>query len=135
MPYRWSGPAPDGSHTLRLWPHRALSPRGFAVFIAITALLFALPLLALLGGPALWFVLAPVLAALWAIWTAIRRNSRMAERGEVLTLSRARLTLTHTLTDPPLTWQANPYWVRVTVHRSGGPVADYLTLTGEGRAV
>ena len=32
-------------------------------------------------------------------------------------------------------WQANPYWVRVTLHVTGGPVPNYLTLKGDGREV
>jgi uncharacterized membrane protein len=32
-------------------------------------------------------------------------------------------------------WEANPYWLRVTLHETGGPVPHYLTLKGEGREV
>lgn len=135
MPYTWDAPQRDGTRRLALYPHRALTPRGFAAFIAATAVLFTFPLTALLGGPALWFVLLPALVVLWGVWTAIRHNSREAGRGEVMTLSRERITLTHTLTDPPLTWVANPYWVRVQIHPTGGPVEHYLTLKGDGREV
>ena len=34
-----------------------------------------------------------------------------------------------------LEWQANPHWVRVTLHKTGGPVPNYLTLRGNGREV
>ena len=32
-------------------------------------------------------------------------------------------------------WQANPHWVRLTLHASSGPVPNYLTLKGDGREV
>ncbi len=32
-------------------------------------------------------------------------------------------------------WQANPHWVRLTLHPTAGPVPQYLTLTGNGREV
>ena len=32
-------------------------------------------------------------------------------------------------------WQANPYWVRVTLHETGGRVPQYLTLSGNDREV
>ena len=32
-------------------------------------------------------------------------------------------------------WEANPYWVRVTRHVRGGPVPHYLTLSGGPREV
>lgn len=135
MPYNWTTDPDEGSRVLILRPHRSLTPRGFALFIGATALLFALPLLSLLGGAALWFVLAFAGLCLWGVWAAIVRNSRAAARGEVLALSRDRIALTHTLTNPPLSWDANPYWVTVHVRTEGGPVANYLTLKGNGREV
>ena len=32
-------------------------------------------------------------------------------------------------------WEANPYWVRAKLHTKGGPVPNYLTLTGGAREV
>ena len=32
-------------------------------------------------------------------------------------------------------WQANPHWVRLMLHPTGGPVPHYLTLAGNGREV
>ena len=32
-------------------------------------------------------------------------------------------------------WEANPYWLRVTLHETDGPVPNYLTLKGDGREV
>ncbi|WP_284165072.1 DUF2244 domain-containing protein [Frigidibacter sp. SD6-1] len=135
MPYIWTSGPDEGSRALTLRPHRSLTPRGFVLFIGATAALFALPLLSLVGGAALWFVLAFAGLCLWAVWIAIARNSRAAGRGEVLTLTRDRITLIHALADPPRTWEANPYWVTVQLRPEGGPVAHYLTLKGNGREV
>lgn len=149
MPYRWdmiteapeqSGASPvQASGTARfrltLWPHRSLTPSGFVTFIAATVLLLALPVLALLGQPALWFVLAFATPVVWAVWVALRRTSRDAHRGEILTLTPDRLTVEHTLTAPPRTWETNPYWVQVRLTPTGGPVPDYLTLKGGGREI
>lgn len=144
MPYRWDkiSEAPEQSgafgfpaERLTLWPHRSLTARGFVWFIGATALFAVLPLLALLGQPALWFVLAFAGPALWATWAALRANSRAAAKGEVLTLTPDRLSLVHTLTTPPLRWETDPYWVQVRLSPTGGPVPDYLTLKGEGREV
>jgi len=32
-------------------------------------------------------------------------------------------------------WEANPHWVRVETHSTGGPVPDYVTLQGGPREV
>lgn len=144
MPYRWdmiteapeqSGASPVQATRLTLWPHRSLTPSGFVTFIAATTLLLALPVFALLGQPALWFVMAFATPVVWAVWIALRRTSREAGRGEVLTLTPDLLTVEHTLTAPPRTWETNPYWVQARLHPTGGPVPDYLTLIGEGREI
>lgn len=144
MPYRWeeTGKAPDQSgafstvRLLRLWPHRAMNARGFATFITATALLFAVPLLSLSGRPALWFVFVFAALAVWAIWTALRRNASDLSVTEELILTGDRITLTHRpAKGPEKLWSANSHWVRVTLYADGGPVADYLTLSAEGREV
>lgn len=134
MPYRWSGDPATGQR-LDLWPHRSLSVRAFAAFIAATAVGLALPLTSLLGRPALWFVLVPAALTLAALWLALRRNSREARRGEVLTLDRQRIEVVNRMRAAPRTWTANPYWTEVRIRPEGGPVPDYLTLKGAGREV
>jgi len=32
-------------------------------------------------------------------------------------------------------WDCNPFWVRVHLHETGGPVPNYVTLSGNGREV
>lgn len=135
MPYSWDR-RDKTEQRLRLWPHRSLPPAGFAAFIGITAALFLVPLTAHLGHPALWFLLAFMLAVLWLTWTLIRRNTRDGSLTEVLTIHQDEAELVRL--DPDgrrREWKANPYWVRVVLHKTGGPVENYLTLKGGDREV
>lgn len=137
MPYQWLTPPPTGTEAeLRLWPHRSLPRRGFVWFIGGTAAALAVPLLAVLGSPILWGLLPFMLIVLWALWWALSRSYRDGAILEVLRLDRGRVTLTRD--DPQrgrLEWDCNPHWVTLTLHRSGGPVPDYLTLKGGRREV
>lgn len=135
MPYEWL-PSRDGTQHLHLWPHRSLTRRGFVGFVGLTAALIALPLLGTLGTPVLWALLPFLLGTIWAIWFALRKNGRDREIVEDLALTARRVTLVrHGPKGRRQAWEANPYWVRVTLHPTGGPVPNYLTLTGEGREV
>jgi uncharacterized membrane protein len=136
MPYQFLPQTPDGSTRLRLWPHRSLPRRGFVWFIAITAALLCLPLIALLGSVLLWALLPFPLAAIAAIWFALEHSYKTGTLTEVLTLTPTTVTLErHNPSAPDQSWQANPHWVRLTLHREGGPVPHYLTLTGNNREV
>jgi len=142
MPHVWddcpaAGPdQPGPAARLRLWPHRSLGARGFAVFIAVTAALAALPLLAVLGTVAMWALLPFMLGTLALIWAALRRSQRDGALVEVLTLARDGVHLRREEPDGTRRdWQANPYWVRAILHDEGGPVANYVTLRGGGREV
>lgn len=135
MPYEWLPPDGDPQR-LQLWPHRSLTQRGFVWFVGLTAALIGLPLVVHLGTPVLWALLPFLLAAIRAIWFALRKNGRDRDIVEVLTLSPTRVTLTrHGPKGRRQDWEANPYWLRVTLHPTGGPVPNYLTLKGEGREV
>lgn len=135
MPYEWHPPQ-DGTERLRLWPHRSLTQRGFVWFIATTAVLIAVPLAAVIGSPVLWALLPFVGGALWAIWAALRKNGRDRAIVEDLTLAGTEVTLVrHGLGRQRKVWQANPHWVRVSLHETGGPVPNYLTLRGAEREV
>lgn len=135
MPYEWL--PPDGTEQrLHLWPHRSLTQRGFVWFVGATAALIALPLLGSLGSPVLWMLLPFLLAAIWAIWFALRKNGRDRDIVEDLRLAPDRVTLVrHGPKGKRQDWTANPYWLRLTLHETGGPVPNYLTLKGEGREV
>lgn len=136
MPYRWTETSPQAPKTLLLWPHRSLPARGFAWFIGLTAALLSVPLLAVLGSPILWALLPFLLATVAGIWIALRRNNRDRSVTETLTLTRDTATLVRREPDGTTrTWQANSHWVRVSLYPTGGPVGDYLTLSGERREV
>ncbi len=128
MPYEWHDDG--GARVLRAWPYRSLPRKGFVWFIAITALLFALPLLAVLGSAILWALLPFILLTIGGVWWAIERSYRSGTTQERLELSPQLLRLTRS--DPGRAdriWQANPYWIRAVLRP--GPVESYLVLTGD----
>lgn len=136
MPYEWTAPTEGTPSRLQLWPYRSLPRRGFVGFFAITVAFVALPLLSVLGSPVLWFILIFIVLALSGMWMALNRSYRDAEIIENLTLDRDQLTLTrHGPRGRRQDWQANPYWVQIRLHETGGPVPNYLTLKGDGREV
>ncbi|WP_037281277.1 DUF2244 domain-containing protein [Rubellimicrobium mesophilum] len=141
MPYSWTEPTlrpdePAPVAQLRLWPHRSLPRSGFVRFFGATAALGTVPLLAVLGSPILWGLLPFVLLTLGGLWAAIQFSYRTGEVVEELRLWPDRLELTRTEPRRPVRrWEANPHWVRPALHATGGPVPNYLTLTGAGRTV
>ncbi len=135
MPYEWLPPR-DDTRTLRLWPYRSLTQTGFVWFVGITSGLIALPLLTLIGQPVLWGLLPFVVAAVTAMWWALRRSARDRAIVEELSLSRDLIQLTRRNPKGPIQcWDANPHWVRLNIHATGGPVPHYVTLNGNGREV
>lgn len=142
MPYRWTEPtpAPGGEAPpvaqLRLWPHRSMPRSGFVRFFGVTAALAAVPLLTVVGSPVLWGLLPFFLVTLGALWAAIQFSYRTGEVVEELRLWPDRLELVRSEPRRPVRrWEANPHWVRPALHQTGGPVPNYLTLTGAGRTV
>ena len=134
MPYQWTQSPGTATAELHLWPHRSLPKSGFVWFIGATAVLLALPLVSQLGTPGLWVLLPFLLATLSAIWIALQHSYRIVT--EDLTLTPDRITLhRHNPRAADQTWEANPHWVRTTLHPTGAPVPHYLTLTGGGREV
>lgn len=134
MPYALTRSGPEWD--LRLWPHNALKARGFVAVIAGSAVVLALPLLAVLGHPVLWGLLPFAALALGGLWLALRRNWRDRSMIEEMHLSRRALRLRRLNPRGPVQeWQADPHWVSLHLTPQGGPVEDYLTLTGGGREV
>ena len=132
MPYRWT----DTHDRLTLWPHRSMTNGGFVTFMSATAILLAIPLGAVLGSHALWWLLTPMVVAVGGLWLALARSDADARLTEVLTLAPDRVDLVRTNPKgPEQTWTANPYWVDVALHPKGGPVENYVTLKGNGRTV
>ena len=140
MPYEWLPPNPDlrpaPEARLHLWPYRSLPRKGFVLFIGGTCALVLVPMLSVLGSPVLWGILPFFALAIWGMWAALSRSYRDGEIVEDLILSRDSLTLTrHGPRGRRQDWQANPHWVSVQLHPTGGPVPNYLTLRGSGREV
>lgn len=135
MPYEWLPPS-DDTQRLHLWPYRSLPRRGMVWFIGGTALFIAVPLIGVLGTPVLWALLPFLLATIAAIWWALERSFRDGEIVEDLTLTPDQMSLVrYGPRGKRQDWQANPHWVRLTLHATGGPVPQYLTMKGEGREV
>ncbi|SFJ16303.1 DUF2244 domain-containing protein [Celeribacter neptunius] len=154
MPYLWtpsadsflgpagtrhdSSPPPtepeDGAPLLRLelWPHRSLKGKGFSAAIWLMFLGGLIPIVPFIGTIAFWVLLIFMMTALTALWTALRRSDRDRLREELL-IWHDRVTLSHwPEKGARLDWQANPYWLRLSLHPSNGKVEQYLTLKGGG---
>ncbi len=146
MPYVWEhekSAAPDRSGAvlphrwrLTLWPQRSAGAGGLAGFVGLTAALLTVPVLALLGSPALWILMAFAGTALAGLIVALRLALRRGMVREDLVLGAESLTLERRRKGAePLYWQANPHWVSPRLYPEGGPVPFYLTLQGSGREV
>jgi len=106
------------------------------LFLAATIVLISLPLFAVLGTIVLWGLLPFLLLAIGGMWYFLERSYRDGTVLETLTLRPDSMTLIRSdPRGPERRWQANPYWVRVSLHPTGGPVEDYLTLSGNDREV
>lgn len=120
---------------LTIWPNRSLSRRGFAWVLGIVAAGLALPIIPLLGTSLALGLIPFSLAALLALYVALRRSyadGRLTERiriwHDLVTVERREPR------GAVRRWQANPHWVRLSL-RDDGPVERYLTLTGGGREI
>jgi uncharacterized membrane protein len=135
MPYALTSSAPL-RWNLRLWPHNALGARGFAVVIAFSAGVLALPMLAVLGRAVLWGLLPFAALVVWGLWLALRRNWRDRAIVEEMHLSRDEVHLRRIGPRGGVQeWHAHPQWIALHLAASGGPVEHYLTLTGGTREV
>lgn len=141
MPYEWiapEDPAPKSAPAaeLHLWPYRSLLRRDFVTFIAATAAMVLLPLIAVMGSPVLWGLLPFFAIAVGGIWYALQRNQKDGEILEELRIWPDRITLDHTHPRRGhLTWEANPYWVQVKLDPHHEKTPNYLTLKGSDRVV
>ncbi len=107
------------------------------MIVILSVFLFGLiPLLAVLGSVILWGLLPFLLLTVVGLWLAIQTNYRARSVFEILTLTGTKAHLVHH--DPrkgPQEWTCNRYWARPEMHKHGGPVPNYVTLTGDGREV
>ena len=134
MPYEWS----ESSDPLKLsaWPYRSMPKRGFFAVMVMAMGLIAIPLLSVLGTMVLWGILPFAILAIGGLYLAIMRSYRDGDLLEELTLEPGHVALVrYNPRGAHQTWEANPHWVQVHLHEKGGPVENYVTLTGNGREV
>jgi uncharacterized membrane protein len=121
---------------LHAWPYRSLPKRGFALTIGAAYVLLLIPISGFIGTLAMWWLLIPGLAAIWALKYFIEKSYRDGEILEELTLWRDHIRLDrHGPRGRHQHWEANPYWVTLHQHRGTKPVKHYLTLKGNNREV
>ena len=73
---------------------------------------------------------------LGAMYFAIRKNFRDRSIIERLTLTPEQFhLLRQEANGDQKDWECNAYWARVNMHETGGPVPNYVTLSGNGREV
>jgi uncharacterized membrane protein len=120
---------------LTLWPHRSLSRRGFRIVLGIVAAGLAVPLVPLAGTSAAWGLAPFLLAALGALWLAIRRSYADGRLTEELRLWPDLITVERREPRGAVRrWHANPHWVRLRLFENAR-IEKYLTLTGNGREI
>ncbi len=135
MPYTWTSPKTD-ERRLELWPYRSLPRKGFAAVVLFTFTMITIPLYGLLGTKVLWGLLPFLMMAVGGIWYGLERSYKSADLLEALTLQPDMVHLIRT--DPSgrtQEWECNSYWAKVHLHPKGGPVENYVTLSGHGREV
>jgi len=140
MPYEWVEDAakdpPGTGAQLHARPYRSLPRRGFVWFLGATAVLISLPLFSVLGSVAFWGLLPFLLGSVAFIWWALERSYRDGAILEELHIGAEDIQLTrHNPRGPDQNWSSQTYWTRVALHATGGPVPNYVTLSGSGREV
>ena len=137
MPYDWVQKARIAEGCMiELWPHNSLPPQGFAGFILATFCLITLPLFSLMGTMVFWALLPFLMITLLVIWVALRKNYFNRHILERLTLGREAIELVRQNPSGTIqSWSCNGYWAKVQLHPTGGPVPNYVTLSGNGREV
>jgi uncharacterized membrane protein len=121
---------------IEVWPYNSLKPKGFVLFLGSTFVLICLPLFNVLGTTVFWGLLPFLLVAFMGVWFALRRSLNDRQVLEQLTLSQEEVALIRQ--DPTgehKRWVCSPYWAKLKIYETEGPVANYITLTGNGREV
>ena len=122
-------------YRVRLWPNQSLTRTGAQWFFGASAVMLAMPLIAVAGTPVFWGLLPFLAAALAAAWWAIRRNGRNLSLSETLTIWRDEVRVERREPDGQVRrWQAEPLKTRLKLH-SDAKLEDYLTMTGGGREI
>ncbi len=136
MPHRWTDPTSPEKPVLTVWPHRSLPRRGFAVMVLFTFTAGTIPLYGLIGTTLFWGLLPFILLVVAALWFGLQRSYKDGDVLEELSLEAETLHLSHRpARGPTQEWSCNVYWARAELHAYGGPVPNYVTLSGNGRTV
>ena len=70
------------------------------------------------------------------VWFALRRSLNDRQILEQLTLSQEEIALIRqNPTGEHKRWVCSPYWAKLKIYETEGPVANYITLTGNGKEV
>ena len=121
---------------IEVWPYNSLKPKGFVLFLGSTFVLISLPLFNVLGTTVFWGLLPFLLVAFMGIWFALRRSLNDRQILEQLILSHEEIALIRqNPTGEHKRWGCSPYWAKLKIYETEGPVANYITLTGNGREV
>jgi len=121
---------------IEVWPYNSLKPKGFVLFLGSTFVLISLPLFNVLGTTVFWGLLPFLLVAFMSVWFALRRSLNDRQILEQLTLSQEEIALIRqNPTGEHKRWVCSPYWAKLKIYETEGPVANYITLTGNGREV
>ena len=137
MPYIINNETGEGKvTTIELWPYNSLKPKGFAFFLGVTFALISLPLFNVLGTKVFWGLFPFLFLTLTAIWFALRKSLRDRQILEQLTIYKNELVLIRQdPTGEQKEWACSPYWSKLRMYDEEGPVANYITLSGNGREV
>ena len=121
---------------IEVWPYNSLKPKGFVLFLGSTFVLISLPLFNVLGTTVFWGLLPFLLVAFMGVWFALWRSLNDRQILEQLTLSQEEIALIRqNPTGEHKRWVCSPYWAKLKIYETEGPVANYITLTGNGREV
>src|SRR5690606_21892914 len=121
--------------SIELWPNRPLTRRGFHAVLGIAAAGFAFPLIPLIGTPVGLALLPFVAVPLFGLWWFIRRSYADGRLVEYLAIWPDAIRVErHEADGRVLSWDGNPYWVRLSL-RKDGPVENYLTLRNSEREI
>ena len=146
MSYSWSNPPEEAlfhkksdgpaSAVLTIRTHNSLNADGFIKFIALTAVLMLIPVLAFLGQIVMWIIAGSLGACLTAIWLALKASWKQGQlREEVSIWSNYILLERFNPNGSTQVWHANPYWTEIRLTPTKSYVLNYLTLRGNNHEV
>ena len=70
-----------------------------------------------------------------SVWYALRRIIKTADLGKVNDHIRTLPASRQNPTGEHQSWECNRYWTKISLHETGGPVPNYITLSGGGCVV